>query len=63
MKKPEPLFVDGEHFEVKDYRDNPDICCAFVRYAHGNFTPAEVEDIRDWLTSFLDWYYQERDNK
>ena len=58
MKKPEPLDIDGERFEVIDNRLDPNFACAFVGYHHGGLSPFEVEQLRDWLTSFLDWYYQ-----
>ena len=64
MKKmPEPLFIDGEVFKVSDYRNDPDLATAWVSYAHGGFSPYEAEELRDWLTSFLEWYYEQRDNE
>ena len=57
--KPEPLFIDGEVYSVSDYRNDPDIASACVSYAHGGLSPYEAEQLRDWLTKFLEWYYDE----
>ena len=59
---PTALEVDGEKFEV--YNE----CFAegeSLIYVHGprlNLSPFEAEELRDWLTQFLDWYYKEKED-
>ena len=57
--KPEPLSVDGERFEICG-EDNPDIY-PHVYGPRMSLSPYEAEELRDWLTQFLEWYYKEKD--
>ena len=56
--KPESLSLDGEVWRIEDERSNPDIGVAWVGYRGGVLSPYEAEELRDWLTHFLTWYYK-----
>lgn len=53
MNKPQPLSVDGERFEVYG-EDEPEIWTPYVHGAKMNLSPYEAEELRDWLTQFLE---------
>lgn len=56
---PKPLEVDGEIVQVIDERDNPDIGLAHVSCGSRiNLSPFEAEELRDWLTKYLEEYYK-----
>jgi len=57
INKPDALNLDGEIWDVSDYRENLDIATAFVSYRGGALSPYEAEQLRDWLTNFINWYY------
>lgn len=58
MNKPEPLRVDNEVFQIEQIPEEK-ICS--VSGPRMNLSPYEAEELRDWLTKFLNWYYKEKD--
>jgi hypothetical protein len=52
MNKPEPLFIDGEVFSVKEEEIDG---MPYVIGAHMSLSPYEAQELRDWLTQFIVW--------
>jgi len=59
MKKPEPIKVDNEVFAVIEMVKEVYGTKAIIKGPNMNLSPYEAEQLRDWLSSFLEWYYKE----
>ena len=55
---PEPLEIDGEIVQVVDETVRAGIGTIFVHCGpRMNLSPYEAEELRDWLTKYLEAYY------
>jgi hypothetical protein len=58
VEEPKPIVIDGEIYKVSHEEILSDEEIVSISYCRGCLSPGEAEELRDWLTSFLEWYYQ-----
>lgn len=66
MNKPAPLKINGEIFQILEPSAEEikliGMWTAVVYGAHMNLNPYEAEQLRDWLTKYLEWYYETKNS-
>lgn len=58
-EKPLPLCINGGLVDIETVSAEAgnDLSMVTFQNMNGGLSPYEAEELRDWLTNFLDWYY------
>lgn len=58
-EKPLPLYINGGlvDIETAPAEAGNDLSMVTFQNMNGGLSPYEAEELKDWLTNFLDWYY------
>lgn len=59
-EKPSSLCINGGLVEVETVsaaEAGDDLSMVTFQNMNGGLSPYEAEELRDWLTNFLDWHY------
>ena len=60
--RPEPLFINGGLVSIADLPEEAGFKGSYVDMDNvgSGLSPYEAEELRDWLSNFLEWYYNKR---
>lgn len=59
--KPETLYLDGQIWNIDYLMDGLETISPWVHYPGGNLSPFEAEELKNWLTSFIEWNYDKKE--